>query len=412
MIPEIGIRSSKAILRHTKDISLCVQCGKCKASCPTYQDSSKELLGARGRAFLLRKFEQGLLSPSTKLYESIFSCILCEACTNSCPLQIDIPSNIYKIRKTLRNFNKKTLLLNYLSRIFFKSHSNTYRILKILKILSEIAKTVDFYPLSYIKERIANLDNAPFRDKNFLYKVSNPKGRLALFTGCIINCFHPHLAKSLVRLLNILRYDVIVPIGEVCCGAPLLELGLEEEALKNAQKNIKIYKDLNVESIVSLCPTCIHFLRNVYNNYLGQSLINSFEISEFLSKDSSGFYDLIYHKDLQKTSNNPMIFHDPCHLKYSLNITKEPRDLLKALRIDLKEPKNNSCCGSGGIFSFFYGELSSSILDRTLNYYKETETIVTSCPNCLIQLGSKSSNQKVFHLIDVLVDTLEEKKEG
>lgn len=395
------------------DISLCVQCGKCKALCPTYQESSIEELGARGRAFLLKKLQKGEISLSKRLYEIIFSCLLCEACNSSCPMQIDITYSIYKSRRNFRHFSKKILILSLILKILSKNYAYTHSILKMLKSLEKIPKIRELNTLNYLTKRLVNLNEPPLYSENFLYRATNPKGRIAIFTGCIVNFIYPSLGRSLIRLINKLRYDVILPKGEVCCGAPLLELGLEEEAFENAQRNMKIFKNLKVESIISICPTCIHFIKNIYKRYTNQSIFNSFEVSQFLSEEASGLFELLEQRDLQKSwkitkyKEAYTIFHDPCHSKYSLNITNEPKNLLRALGINIAEPKNSGCCGSGGIFGFLFRDLSDSILNRTIESYKKSDTIITSCPNCLIQLQTKFSDKKVSHLIDIISGAIE-----
>ncbi len=394
----------------SNDISLCVQCGRCKASCPTYLESSSEIFGARGRAAILKKFHQGEITASARLYESIFSCILCEACNKICPLRVDIAEAVYKSRKSLRNFDKKTALFNYIVKLAFKNPATTFRILKILKIISDIPKINGLYPLRYFKKLGIRPSDTPFKLETTVFRAANPRGRIAVFTGCAVNCLNPTYGKSLVNILNCLRYDVILPSGEVCCGAPLLELGLEEDALKLAKRNIEIFKDLNVEAIISLCPTCIHFIKNIYKRYLSDSIDNALDISQFLSLQTSGFTQLFKKFNHYKQNDrliNPqtkVIYHDPCHSKYSLNIFLEPRDILKRAGIDLIEPIENGCCGFGGTFGLFFEGLSDEILYRRIASYRNADTIITSCPNCTLQLRSKMKDKQVIHIIEVLAN--------
>ncbi len=409
---QLLINSPGNPLNSYNDISLCVQCGRCKASCPTYTESSTETLGARGRAAIIRKFNQGEIIASNRLYKSVFSCILCEACNKICPLHIDIADAVYKIRKNIRNFDKKTILFNYFTRFAFKNHSTTFRIFKTLKIISDIPKIDRLYPFRYFKKMDIAVAGSPFRGKASVFRAQNPRGRIAVFTGCVVNCINPSYGRSLVNILNGLRFDVILPQGEVCCGAPLLELGLEEDAVKLAERNIETFKNLNVEAVISLCPTCTHFIKNIYGRYRGDCIDNALDILQFLTAKASEFPELIKGHNFYNRSTsliNPQakaIYHDPCHSKYSLNIFSEPRSILKRAGINLIEPSESGCCGFGGTFGLSFEGLSDGILKNRLESYKKADIIITSCPNCILQLKSKIKDRQVMHIIDIIAQII------
>lgn len=380
----------------------------CKASCPTYIESSTEILGARGRAAILRKFNQGEISASDRLHESVFSCILCEACNKLCPLQINIADAVYKGRKSLRNFDKKAMLFNYLIKIAFKNPSATFKILKILKIISDILKIERLYPFRYFKKLDISAADSSFRGGTSVFRAPSPRGRIAIFTGCVVNSLYPSYGRALAKILNSLRYDVILPGGEVCCGAPLLELGLEEDAMKLAERNIQTFKNLNVESVISLCPTCVHFIKNIYKRRFGDCIDNVLDISQFLTAKASGFSEIRkvqYFQDHNASLINPetrAIYHDPCHSKYSLNISSEPRSILKTAGVNLIEPSESGCCGFGGTFGLLFEGLSEGILKNRLESYKKADIIITSCPNCILQLRSRIKDRQVVHIIDII----------
>src|SRR4030065_2136489 len=79
-------------------ISRCVRCGACKSLCPTYFASANETMSARGRVAMLGGVAEKYLSPGKGIADGIFSCMLCEACKESCPGGINIPDVIYHPR--------------------------------------------------------------------------------------------------------------------------------------------------------------------------------------------------------------------------------------------------------------------------------------------------------------------------
>ncbi len=68
----------------------CMFCGFCEALCPTLVLGPHRGYGPRGRINLARLIANGEVSYSTELAESVFSCLLCEACHLKCPGGIDI----------------------------------------------------------------------------------------------------------------------------------------------------------------------------------------------------------------------------------------------------------------------------------------------------------------------------------
>jgi len=387
------------------NIANCTHCGSCKALCPTYSEEPRELMSARGRVALLQTFSRGELKASSRFYESLFSCLLCEACNKSCPLGINIADAIYKGRKILRSFDKKRFLVNHLLNIAIRNPAVSFKLLKVFRVLSNVPYAHRFPPFGYIKRLGIKEAVRPFRSEITVFRAQQTIGRIAIFTGCVINYIFPSYGMSLLNVLNTVGYDVILPAAEVCCGAPMLESGMEENAARMAEINMETFKNLNVEAIIGLCPTCIHFIRNVYKRLVGDALDNVLELSEFFSQRlaiSSFNNSKFFNQELPVKSNLKAMYHDPCHSKYSLNLYNEPRNILKSAGVNLLEPSEAGCCGSGGAFGLFYGGLSEGMLQNRLEAYKAADVIITSCPNCIIQLKSGIKERRVMHIIEII----------
>lgn len=386
---------------YLRELSKCVRCGSCKAFCPTYDEDKTEAMGARGRLVLLWGLSEGLLKPSAVLRDRIFSCILCGACSELCPPGVDIQEVIYKGRSLLRRSDTKRRSLCFLTKFYTKMPKLSFRLLRLSQYL---------FP-SIIKKRVSplipELPESPLKNERQVYTVPKKKGRVAIFTGCMVNFLYPHLGESLINVLQSLDYEVILPAGEVCCGVPLRSLGLEEAARKLARKNMDVFSRLNVEAILSLCPTCIYALKFEYPKLIGEGLEKVMDISKFfISKLESSRLSLL-HSHLAKAT-----YHDPCHLRYGLGVTKEPREIMKNIGIELIEAEEERCCGFGGTFSFSFREISEALLEKRIKDLENTgaETIITSCPGCMMQLSREVKNKPVLHLIEVIEEALEETK--
>lgn len=389
---ENSIHNTPSLHHSITPSLLCVKCGSCKALCPTYIEDVTEGMSARGRVVLLEKFHEGELEPSKKLDERIFSCMLCGACNKLCPLGINVTDAMYEARNRLRDFNKKRRFLGLGIRLGLKKASNSFRILKFLETINEMLPVFRIYPFSAIKRMDVTLPDSALRDGMSIFRVSKPRGRIAIFAGCSVNFIYPNIGRSLIESLNAMNYDVVLPKGEVCCGAPLMGLGRREDAAEMAERNMNAFKKLNVEAVIGLCPTCIDSIKNGYRSLIGDGIDNAVEVSQFFGK-------------LQPSAFSPqpskVIYHDPCHSIYGLDVSVEPRQILRSMGFHLMDSERG-CCGFGGTFRLLYQELSEGILEKRIEEYKRADMIVTSCPNCILQLRSRIKDRPVKHIAEVI----------
>ena len=110
-------------------------------------------------------------------------------------------------------------------------------------------------------------------------------------------------------------------------------------------------------------------------------------------------------------------YHDPCHLKKSLGVSKEPRALIKANPQYLLQemPGADACCGMGGSFNLQHYDISSNIGKVKLENIKlsGSSIVATGCPACMIQIAdmlSKSGNHiAVKHPVEIYAEFLKDK---
>jgi len=383
---------------YLAQLSKCVRCGTCKAFCPTYDDDLTEAMSARGRLALLWGLSSGQLAASPVLNDRIFSCTLCGICSGLCPSGIDIQEILYHGRSILRKTDKKRRFLRFFTRFVMKRPRLS------LKFLSMTKHVV--FPYLIKKGLLPFKPDIPeyhLNEKLTVYTVTQKKGRVAIFTGCTINFLLPHLVDSLTHVLHSLGYEVIFPVGETCCGVPLRSLGLDRIAKELAKKNLELFNRLNVEAVISLCPTCTLAIKNEYPKLIGRGIEKAIDVSQFLM-------DKLDPGQFQLTSSHMKraFFHDPCHLKYGLGVEKEPRAILENIGVDLQKTGAEHCCGFAGTFSFSYRELSQNLLNKCLIDYlqEESEMIITACPGCMIQLSKGNEKKPVLHIIEVVEEAI------
>jgi glycolate oxidase iron-sulfur subunit len=374
---------------YLEDLSKCVRCGTCKAKCPTFEGDPSEPMGTRGRLVLLQGLLKGTIRPSRLLNQRIFSCILCGACSGACPLGVDIPEAIYRGRVLLSGSDKERRFLRPFARWSSRRPDAAFRMLRMGErlLLPFLAKRgiIPFSP---------ELPEVPLRRAEQVFRVPKKKGRVAVFVGCSINYIFPHMGESLITVLQKFGYEVVLPQGETCCGAPLRALGLEKEAVELAQKNYRVFSRLKVDAILSLCPTCTLSLKTEYPKMIGKGLDRVMDISAFFA-DKLKPVEKIY-----RTS----FYHDPCHLSYGLGVKQEPRDIIRKAGLDLVGAEEQGCCGFGGLYCLSFKEISAGLLQRRADKISASaaDTVVTSCPGCVLQLSRTITDRPVLHLIELI----------
>lgn len=380
---------------YNNSLSRCVSCGSCKAFCTTYDNSPNEGMSARGRITLLYAYEKGRQPISKLLNERIYSCTLCGKCMKNCPLDIDIREIIYHARANLQESDKERRFLRYIMKLMMRSPNLIYKMYHF--IYNNIF-------IEAIKEKInpfkIELPQKTFREKFNVITPQRKIGRIVIFSGCAINYIFPHIGESLIKILFKMGYEIIVPKGEVCCGTPFRTLGLENEAIKLAKKNVCLFNKLNAEAIISLCPSCTLTIKNDYPKLIGESINNIVDATYFL-------YNRMNIK-LSEMKNVKILYHQPCHMKYGIGIENEPIELVKKAGYDIKLPREHKCCGFAGLFSLSFSELSNTILNECMNEYakEDYDLISTTCPGCIIQLSKIINNKPVLHIVEILEDAI------
>ncbi|MCK5885508.1 MAG: (Fe-S)-binding protein, partial [Alcanivorax sp.] len=241
--------------------------------------------------------------------------------------------------------------------------------------------------------------------------VGGQRGRVAFFLGCIMTLMYPEVSRQTVKVLTHQGFEVITPKEQKCCGAPHLNEGDRDTTRSLAQHNLDLFMALDVDAIVTDCAGCGAALKE-YEELLEESgdheKLTTFrnkikDISEFLAEQG-------LRTEALKPINKTVTYHEPCHLCHAQGISKQPRDLIKAIPgIDYHEMDEASwCCGSAATFSLKYTSESQQILDRKLENIQATgaELLVTANPGCHLQLawGLKRAGmpQEVIHITELL----------
>jgi len=277
-----------------------------------------------------------------------------------------------------------------------------------------LSKLTDFRSLPAIAD-------VPFRDR--IKGIEQPKTeqKVAFYAGCLIDFAYPGMGEAIVKILNKAGIEVAFPETQTCCGAPARYSGAYEVAGQNAIDNIKALLEEKADYVVSACPTCTVALKHEFINTfesLGQTewLPQARELSATALDFSSFVKKLVDEGRLAFKEGQQLekfTYHDSCHLKRTLNVYEEPRELLKKTGYDLVEMfESDMCCGMGGSYSLKLPEISAPILERKLKNIRDTgaSLVAMDCPGCVMQikggLDKEGSAVNVKHTVELLAENL------
>ena len=405
-----------------RQIFQCIRCGACLDICPAFALVGGHTFGSNvytgGIGTMLTHF----LVSEERAAEIQNICLQCGRCKEVCAAGLEIPEMIMKLREKNAaehpNAVKKFALDAVSDRKLFHS------MLRIAAVAqAPFAKgqpMIRHLPLflSGMTEgrSFPNIAAIPFRDifPTIIQKVENPKGKVAMFAGCLLDFVYTDLARAVIADMNSIGYYVDFPMGQACCGCPATSLGDKENASKEAEINIEGMHAEDYDYIVSACPSCTHQLRQ-YPTFFEEGTEmhkRAVELAEKSFDFCKLFYDLGGLADAGDDKPMKVTYHDSCHLRRSLKVKDEQRELLKHTNgvefVEMEECDN--CCGFGGSYSILYPEISAPLLANKIMHIQETgaDTVAVDCPGCMMQIGggldARDLPIKVKHTAQIIAE--------
>ena len=415
-----------------KDEGGCVKCGTCNTVCPVYLTTGNEIHTPRGKQHLRSRLQKGERSAH---YADIYSkCLLCGACLEVCPRDLDTPRLVVDVRSELpkisglsflKYVSRKALIHPKLFSSLTMAGTAAYNLLGELlpkesglrlRLIGFEKGVVQLPAVSYItKVKTGVSAEEVLQNKKQAHGVN-------YFTGCLANHLQPEIAESTQFLISrATGSKANVPLGQTCCGMAAMAAGRRDETLDLVKKNIRAFEENNLPILTS-CSSC-YFQLKTYNELFADDpewkerakrfTERLLEFSSFFLKKFSESREMITGS--QKPSGLKVFYHDPCHLRFKLHITEEPRRLLKLFHgIDLQElPGGPQCCGQGGLFQVAHPALALQVRERLMDNYGElsANTVVTACSGCLLQwqfgIGTGESNSQAKHLAVFIAELMQ-----
>ncbi|MFX1304531.1 MAG: (Fe-S)-binding protein, partial [Promethearchaeota archaeon] len=207
------------------------------------------------------------------------------------------------------------------------------------------------------------------------------------------------------EIANKSNINLTVSPDEWCCGSINLRTGTEALFKEYANYNNQVFKNSEIEKIVTTCSGCYKTLSQDYPKYLDNwnfQVLHSIEmIDEAINQGNLKIRDKI---------KGIITYHDPCHLGRHSGIYDAPRNVIDAIKKDefvemRRNRKYSYCCGAGGGVKSAFPDLA---LDIALDRIKEAEEtgaeyLTSTCPFCLNNLREASTILKThLKVVDLL----------
>jgi glycolate oxidase iron-sulfur subunit len=439
------MRELKELSRFREQADKCVRCGLCLYTCPVYGEERDEDYVARGRNRLLSETIDNPDDLVAGKNDRFSKCLLCRRCSAVCPQGVrtdllTIAARAESVKSGGLPFTKAILFRKLLKdrdrmKKAVRAASKFQWLLPVTKeaeggsggtgkgpaevrieddvsidagarpVATEDEGKIRHIPLflaglgggrqlppiarRFLSERVQEINPPPIT-------AARRNTRVAFFSGCSTEFCFPEEGKALIKILNQQGVEVVFPKKQGCCGLPVLAGGDLETAREIALHNLRVFRDFNVDLVVTGCASCGSTLKEGWSCYLSKTEEErtTFErfgayvrdISELLI-ELADFKPLRYRSRLPE--NTLVTYHDPCHLARYQGIVEQPRKILRQVFGDkFIEMDNNGCCGMGGSFSVEHYGLSGRIAGKKVESIARTgaDVVITSCPGCKLQL--------------------------
>ena len=395
----------------------CIGMGKCRSlsggtMCPSYRASREEKYSTRGRARLLFELlkgeviEDGWQSKAVK--DSLDHCLSCKGCRSDCPTHVDIAK--YKSHFLYEYFKQKRrpLMDSMIGRIGMwlpiatkvSAVANTLmrnRAFRKLGARFGLAPDVKFPAIAARSFRngttAKRLLATPEAKKNF------PRGPVLLWTDTFNNGFSPEVMEAAVRVLESRGFEVRLLSKHVCCGRPLYDVGLLDQARRNLEEIISTMAhvvELGIP-IVVLEPSCLSVFRDEL-----RALFPGHAQASALSDAVKTLAELLQQSGIPLPRQEEKVhIHGHCHQKACGGMQAESQ-LLKAMTPG-GTVLATGCCGMAGAYGYHAktADLSKAVaaseLAPVINTLEQDAVVISDGFSCRSQIRN-STGRTAIHL--------------
>ena len=389
----------------------CVQCGKCEAACPAFaagqplnpkkliQDMVVGLAGGTDAGFAGspypsingggRPIGEHAGNPHQPIVnglvdaDTLWSCTTCRACVEECPMMIEHVDAIVDMRRHLT----------------LEKGATPNKGAEVLDNLIATDNPGGFNPGGRMNWAA---------DLNLSLIANKSDAEVLFWVGDgAFDMRNQRTLRAFVKVLKAAKVDfAVLGLEERDSGDVARRLGDEATFQLLAKRNIQTLAKYSFKRIVTCDPHSFHVLKNEYGALGGryEVLHHSTFMAELVS---FGKLHLSQHK------GGSVTYHDPCYLGRYNGEYQAPRDVLKALGIEVKEMQRSGfrsrCCGGGGGAPITDIPGRQRIPDMRMDDIRETqaELVAVGCPQCTAMLeGVVEPRPQILDIAELVANAL------
>lgn len=384
----------------------CVQCGKCEAVCPAFaagqplnpkkliQDMVVGMAGGTDAHFAGSPYPgkplgvhggnahqpivNGLVDADT-----LWSCTTCRACVEECPMMIEHVDAIIDLRRFLT----------------LEKGATPNKGAQVLDNLIATDNPGGFAPGGRM-HWAADLNLPLMRDKgaaHVLFWVGDGA----------FDMRNQRTLRAFVAVLNAAGVDfAVLGLEERDSGDVARRLGDEATFQTLAARNIQTLAQYTFSRIVTCDPHSFHVLKNEYGALGGDYQVQHH--STYMAELIAGG-----RLELKPDTGGRVTYHDPCYLGRYNGEYDAPRQVLRALGLEVQEMQRSGfrsrCCGGGGGAPITDIPGKQRIPDMRMDDIRETgvERVAVGCPQCTAMLeGVVAPRPQIKDLAELVADAL------
>ncbi|CAE6772719.1 hypothetical protein R69746_03921 [Paraburkholderia aspalathi] len=405
-------------------VERCIGMGKCRSldggtMCPSFRATREEKFSTRGRAHLFWEMLQGEIitdgwnSPEVK--EALDTCLACKGCKSDCPTHTDMASYKAEFLSHYYENHRRPRQAMFMGRIgqwapLASRFPWLTNFMTSARPLARISKWVaGVAPQRHLPVFAPRTFRAMARQRQTVDSLAKtaPTQKVILWVDTFNDHFSPEVATAAFDVLTAIGYEVVLPRKRLCCGRPLYDYGLLDEARALLRSAVdELAEDIQSGvPVIGLEPGCL----SVFKDELLKQLPDD-TMARRLSEQTFLFSDFVARADYDWAElDADVVVHGHCHQKSIFGMKGETALLDKLhVRWTLLD---TGCCGMAGSFGFNadHYDLSMKIAeDKLLPLVRSapaTAIVVTNGFSCREQIEQGAGRQSI-HIAQLALKAL------
>src|SRR6266481_901608 len=313
-------------------------------------------------------FGVNLIGEDSVIHDDVlWSCNVCRACEEACPVMIEYVDKIVDMRRSL--VQEEARFPAELTRTFkgMETQSNPWGL--------------------GAEKRVAWTEGL---DVPLL--AEHPEAEYVYYVGCG-GAFDDRNKKTTIAFTKILKKAgvdfAILGKDELCNGETARRLGNEYLYQSMVQMLVEVLNGAGVKKIIVNCPHCFNTFRNEYPQFGGNyEVVHAAELVQQLLAQGK----IALKRD--GFEGKPVTYHDSCYYGRFNNVYDSPREVIKAVTGEApremeRHGRTGMCCGAGGGRMWIEEDPDKRVNLLRTDQALETNpgVIAMSCPFCMTMIG-------------------------